>query len=170
MILGHDSIYTRSYYRDVVEDSAKESAVKISNSIVNELAPKRVIDVGCGTGALLEALRDKREFRFDRNLHRHFSGKGNLLTYSSSFRSASGVLAVSSFFRVPCVGSGGDGPLKSDITKYKLGPWAHPDDLDTLVEALKLAVNSPPQPEWDLYESDHSWETNAKLVAETLLS
>lgn len=31
MILGHDSIYTRSYYRDVVEDSAKESAVKISH-------------------------------------------------------------------------------------------------------------------------------------------
>ncbi len=30
MILGHDSIYTRSYYRDVVEDSAKERAVKIS--------------------------------------------------------------------------------------------------------------------------------------------
>ncbi len=59
MILGHDSVYTRSYYRDVVEDSAKESAVKISNSIVNELAPKRVIDVGCGTGALLGALRDK---------------------------------------------------------------------------------------------------------------
>ncbi len=46
MILGHDSVYTRSYYRDIVEDSAKESAVKISNSIVNELAPKRVIDVG----------------------------------------------------------------------------------------------------------------------------
>jgi SAM-dependent methyltransferase len=59
MILGHNSVYTRSYYRDVVEDSAKESAVKISNSIVNELAPKRVIDVGCGTGALLGALRDK---------------------------------------------------------------------------------------------------------------
>tara|TARA_B100000925_G_scaffold87225_1_gene62711 strand:- start:1859 stop:2359 length:501 start_codon:yes stop_codon:yes gene_type:complete len=59
MILGHDSVYTRSYYRDVVEDSAKESAVKISNSIVNELAPKRVIDVGCGTGALLGTLRDK---------------------------------------------------------------------------------------------------------------
>lgn len=56
---GHDAVYTHAYYRDIVEDSAKESAVKISKSIVDELAPERVIDVGCGTGALLEALRNK---------------------------------------------------------------------------------------------------------------
>ena len=59
IFLGHDSVYTHAYYRDIVEDSAKESAAKISSSIVNEFAPKRVIDVGCGTGALLEALRNR---------------------------------------------------------------------------------------------------------------
>lgn len=58
-MLGHDLIYSADYYAKTVEGPAKRSAGTMSSSIVSDLAPKTVVDVGCGTGALLEALRDR---------------------------------------------------------------------------------------------------------------
>jgi len=57
--LSHSLIYDSEYYDHVVEGPAIKSAGVISDSIIAEFKPKRVIDVGCGTGALLEALREK---------------------------------------------------------------------------------------------------------------
>jgi SAM-dependent methyltransferase len=58
-LLGHDLIYNADYYEKTVEGPAARSAGRIANSILNDFKATCVIDVGCGTGALLEALRDK---------------------------------------------------------------------------------------------------------------
>ena len=48
-----------SDYDATAEGSVVASARRIARSIWDDFAPSRVIDVGCGTGALLEALRDR---------------------------------------------------------------------------------------------------------------
>jgi SAM-dependent methyltransferase len=53
--LPHDAIYTAAYFA-WVDETARASADAIVASIVRRFAPKSVIDVGCGTGALLESL------------------------------------------------------------------------------------------------------------------
>lgn len=58
-LLGHDWIYNPYYYDMHVEGPAVRSAETIVNSILNNFEIKSVIDVGCGTGALLEAFRDR---------------------------------------------------------------------------------------------------------------
>ena len=57
-LLGHDWFYDADFYEKSVEGPALMSAKRIAESISSKLKPDRVIDVGCGTGALLEALRD----------------------------------------------------------------------------------------------------------------
>jgi SAM-dependent methyltransferase len=56
-LFPHDAIYDAEYYETIVEGPAVRSAGTISETIVSELRPGRVVDVGCGTGALLQALR-----------------------------------------------------------------------------------------------------------------
>lgn len=56
--IPHDLVYDEKYY-DRVEGSAHKSAPVMAASIVSDLRPATLIDVGCGTGALLEALRDR---------------------------------------------------------------------------------------------------------------
>jgi cyclopropane fatty-acyl-phospholipid synthase-like methyltransferase len=58
-LLAHDMIYDSEYYANIIEGPAIRSAKTISNSIFASFAPTRVVDVGCGTGALLEALRGR---------------------------------------------------------------------------------------------------------------
>jgi len=49
---SHDAIYDKYYYNDV-DRFAIQSAVAIAESVMNEFRPANVVDVGCGTGALL---------------------------------------------------------------------------------------------------------------------
>ena len=58
-VLPHDAIYNSEYYGTTVEAPAVRSSSAISESIVTDFSPSRVIDVGCGTGALLEAFRQR---------------------------------------------------------------------------------------------------------------
>ncbi len=53
---GHDLIYNAEYYAETVAEAATASADVMASSIVSDLAPNAVFDVGCGTGALLAAL------------------------------------------------------------------------------------------------------------------
>ena len=59
LVLGHDATYGSDYYANVIEPPAAGSAGAISQSIVGDLRPRTVVDVGCGTGALLDALRTR---------------------------------------------------------------------------------------------------------------
>jgi SAM-dependent methyltransferase len=51
-----DELYNRHYYERVVDPIMLASADTIAASIQRELHPQSVIDVGCGTGALMLAL------------------------------------------------------------------------------------------------------------------
>ena len=57
--LPHDWIYDREFYEESVETAAVRSAGRIAGTIIEEFDPTTVIDVGCGTGALLASLRDR---------------------------------------------------------------------------------------------------------------
>ena len=58
-LFGHDFIYNSEYYERTVEGPAVRSAGRIADSILNDFKAASVIDVGCGTGALLEALHER---------------------------------------------------------------------------------------------------------------
>lgn len=58
-LLGHNWIYDANYYERKVEGPAVRSARTVATSVVNDFKPMSVIDVGCGTGALLQALRER---------------------------------------------------------------------------------------------------------------
>jgi len=55
----HDLIYDEAYYLNTVEPSAAKGASVMALAIVRDIFPRNVIDVGCGTGALLAALREQ---------------------------------------------------------------------------------------------------------------
>lgn len=88
------------------------------------------------------------------------------LTYSTNFRSASGVLNVNAQFRLPVIVSGGDGPLLKTTRKYGLGVVIDKPEAGLIASAFAQA-NSLTS-DWDRFASENSWETNAKLVAEAL--
>jgi len=59
LLLAHDWIYDSDYYEKGIAGLAARSAGRIADSILSDFKPASLIDVGCGTGALLEALRDR---------------------------------------------------------------------------------------------------------------
>jgi glycosyltransferase involved in cell wall biosynthesis len=87
-----------------------------------------------------------------------------LLTYSRTFRSASGVLNAAVFFRKPCIASAGAGNLRSVVQKYSIGIWVEPDDAEALAEGIDQWIHSPPNPAWDDYSRENSWQRNAEIV------
>jgi SAM-dependent methyltransferase len=52
--IGHDGVYNEQYYLNTVETPAVKSAGAICSSIMEEFRPRSLIDIGCGTGALME--------------------------------------------------------------------------------------------------------------------
>lgn len=91
-----------------------------------------------------------------------------LLTYAGTFVSASGVLNSARQYRRPCLASDGGGPLGKVVQRYGLGLWVPPDNLSHLVEGVTALLAQPPQPDWDAFERENSWERNAELVTAAL--
>src|SRR4051812_8917645 len=54
---GGDEVFTEEYYR-MVERTTAPGATVMAESIVRDLHPERLVDVGCGPGVLLSRLRD----------------------------------------------------------------------------------------------------------------
>jgi cyclopropane fatty-acyl-phospholipid synthase-like methyltransferase len=57
-VLKCGNLYDADYF-DKREGRAARSAIVIAESIVKDLNPTTVVDVGCGTGTILDALRQK---------------------------------------------------------------------------------------------------------------
>ncbi len=56
LLLGHHQyVYNPTYY-EWVDSDAIRSRDAMADSIVNDLKPKTLVDIGCGTGALLEGI------------------------------------------------------------------------------------------------------------------
>jgi SAM-dependent methyltransferase len=58
-VVPHDAVYDADYFQREVEDWAVRSADPIASSILADLKPSSVVDVGCGTGALLAVFKDR---------------------------------------------------------------------------------------------------------------
>ena len=54
----HDSIYDETFFKSEVEGPAVASAPVMARTIIEHFHPHSVVDIGCGTGALLVAFRD----------------------------------------------------------------------------------------------------------------
>lgn len=54
-LLPHNMVYDEKYYERDVEGPAARSAPAIVESLLREFRPSSVLDVGCGTGAMLAA-------------------------------------------------------------------------------------------------------------------
>ena len=93
-----------------------------------------------------------------------------LLTYSTKFRSASGVLNATVHFRKPCLASSGQGNLQAVVRNYGLGIWVEPDSEDAIAHGLRELLQEPPTPDWNRYEQENSWSRNAQLVIERMFS
>jgi glycosyltransferase involved in cell wall biosynthesis len=91
-----------------------------------------------------------------------------LLTYSSSFRSASGVLHLAARYRKQSIVSSGQGSLQSVLRNYKLGIWVQPDNQEAVAEGIKEWIDHPPQSNWEAYDCDNSWSKNAQIVSQAM--
>lgn len=92
-----------------------------------------------------------------------------LMIYSANFRSASGVMNTAVSARKPILGSSGPGPFRSALCRYRLGVSIEPDvDSAVLSGAKQLLDASYSSPDWELYEADHSWVENARIVSRAL--
>jgi len=91
-----------------------------------------------------------------------------LLTYSSSFRSASGVLNAAVNFRKPCLASSGNGNLRGVVEEYGLGYWVPPDSAIEVARGLQWCLQERPIPDWDRYGNENSWEQNARRVIDRM--
>jgi len=91
-----------------------------------------------------------------------------LLTYSRSFRSASGVLGLAANYRKPCIASSGSGSLCTTVQKYELGVWVEPDSAEAIRDGLKKWLQCPSSPRWDAYFEDNSWKRNAEIVKDRM--
>lgn len=58
LLSSHNDVYTRQYFQKSIEPTAAKAAPLIAESIKKHFAPNRVVDVGCGTGALLASLTE----------------------------------------------------------------------------------------------------------------
>ncbi|MFN0130107.1 MAG: glycosyltransferase [Verrucomicrobiales bacterium] len=87
-----------------------------------------------------------------------------LLTYSSGFRSASGVLNVAGQFGKPLLVSAGPSNLVSVTERYGLGLTVAPDSASAIADGMRRMIAHQPNTGWPTYSKDHSWEANAKAV------
>lgn len=91
-----------------------------------------------------------------------------LLTYSSAFRSASGVLNAAVNFRKLCLASSGSGNLRGVVEQYGLGYWVPPDSVTEIARGLQRYLEERPIPDLDRYANENSWEQNARMVIDRM--
>jgi glycosyltransferase involved in cell wall biosynthesis len=93
---------------------------------------------------------------------------GAVLTYSASFRSASGVMHLAAHYRKPVLASAGASALMDDVRRFRLGVEVPPDDPTALEAGMRRFLSQLAEPDWKGYERANSWDRNAQLVAQAL--
>lgn len=91
-----------------------------------------------------------------------------LLTYASTFRSASGAQNVAGWFRKPLLVSGGDGNLLATVARYSLGIIVSPDCADAICSGMEELISETLVPDWEAYLNMNNWERNGEIVVECL--
>ena len=92
-----------------------------------------------------------------------------MLTYASSFSSASGVLNVASGFAKPVLASGGSGNLLDCVARYDLGAVVAPDDTKAIARGIKSMLSLPDCTHgWKRYTDENTWAENAARVIQAL--
>jgi glycosyltransferase involved in cell wall biosynthesis len=89
-----------------------------------------------------------------------------LLTYSATFRSASGVMHVAGHYRKRVLASAGPSSLLEVVQTYGLGVVVPPDDSVALANGMAELLTNEHPPDWLGYEQANSWDRNAQLVAD----
>jgi SAM-dependent methyltransferase len=51
----HDELYDNDYYQRIIDPAAQSSAPIIAATVVSQFSPASIVDVGCGSGAILSA-------------------------------------------------------------------------------------------------------------------
>jgi len=166
-----------------VHDAALVVVGRSQSSINKPLQYYRDLALNCGVASRVYF---SEEFVSDENLAGYFSAADIIaITYNKQFHSQSGVLNVAARCRKPVLASSGDGPLKSAVTKFRLGKFVEPDDLVSTTEgmkqlcedairrrsaetSLKHSLQRDDQPDYRAYENYASWRTNAEILARTL--
>ena len=83
----------------------------------------------------------------------------------------SGVLAYALNYETPVVASGGYGPLKHIVQRYRLGQWLENGDDASVTAAVKTITSGlSSRPEWQARREESSWERNASIVASCVRS
>lgn len=93
-----------------------------------------------------------------------------LLTYSSSFRSASGVLHLAARYEKQSIVSSGQGSLKSVVIKSQIGIWIEPDEPNAIVSGIQNWIKHHKEPDWEKYRNENSWHQNARLVKDAMIN
>lgn len=101
------------------------------------------------------------------------------LTYSTSFRSQSGVLNTAAHVDKPLLASCGPGPLRDCVEKFGLGEFVAPDDAQAVSAGMARLINfvnasrrceplpaQSPRMDWAGYRDYASWDRNARIVME----
>lgn len=89
-----------------------------------------------------------------------------MLTYSSDFFSASGVLNINTGFQLPVIASAAEGPLVDAVQNYNLGVILESPDAGSIANAVPRALQI--EGEWQRFANDNSWKTNAERMLEAL--
>lgn len=87
-----------------------------------------------------------------------------LMIYSGRFRSASGVMNAAVDAQKTILASSGPGAFRTAVKGYHLGVFVTPDDDEEVLQGAKTLLADPPEPQWTRYESENSWEENARQV------
>ncbi len=91
-----------------------------------------------------------------------------MLYYSKTFTSQSGVLNAIAPFKKKVLVSSGQSGLAKIVGNYKMGLLAEPDNIEALIEGLKLLFEKPDsefEKGWDSYLGYASWDEAAKAIA-----
>ncbi len=103
------------------------------------------------------------------------------MTYSSSFHSQSGVLNTVAGSGKPVLASSGESPLKECVQRFQLGVFVEPDNAAALAQGMREICEvvsaerrrlprpiGTPALDWAGYRGYASWETNARVILETI--